>query len=279
MFSLETSLGRILFAVLVQIVCLMTAIFGVICSGERDKWSGIIKFVSCLAVSCVWLITGAASLPYFGFNRSLLWLAAYTAWGALGVVPFVFSLFKAWKKGETAVWKETVWGVMTVLLFCGSLSVLLYYECVAEAVPFADKLFHEKCLEVIFLCLIPPVSLFFTPAFSISALVLGALRKKLSGFLKNLLLLAAAPGAFLAFTVTVARQLDKIHSGQPDNILTMLAAAVSWLAFMFLPYGFMLLRGKKEKDKMKFCNGIAGLGAVNSFMLGLFLLAYICRNR
>ena len=144
MFSLETSLGRILFAVFAQIVCLMTAIFGMSCAGERDKWRGIIKFVSCLAVSCVWLITGAASFSYFVFSRSLLWLAAHTAWGALGVVPFVFSLFKTWKKGETAVWKETVWGVMTVLLFCGSLSVLLYYECVAEAVPLSYKLFHDQ---------------------------------------------------------------------------------------------------------------------------------------
>ena len=52
-----------------------------------------------------------------------------------------------------------------------------------------------------------------------------------------------------------------------------------WIIFMFLPYGFMAWHGWKEKDRIKFYNGIAGTWAVHFFMFGLFLLAYISRYR
>ena len=120
---------------------------------------------------------------------------------------------------------------------------------------------------------------FFTPIFALSALILGALREKLSGVLKNLLLLAVGPVGFIIFTGTALRQLGKIHSGQGDSIFSIFAAAVCWVIFMFVPYGFMLWHGKKEQDKMKIHNGTAGIWAVNFFMLGLFLLGYICRGR
>ena len=105
------------------------------------------------------------------------------------------------------------------------------------------------------------------------------LREKFSGFLKNLLLLAVAPVGFLAFTGTTVGQLDKIHSGQSGSIFSIFAAAVSWVIFMFVPYGLMLWHGRREKDKTQIHNGIAGIWAVNFFMLGLFLLGYICRDR
>ena len=105
------------------------------------------------------------------------------------------------------------------------------------------------------------------------------LREKFSEFLKNLLLLAVTPVGFLAFTGTTVWQLDKIPSGQSGSIFSIFAAAVSWVIFMFVPYGLMLWYGKKEQDKMKIHNGIAGIWAVNFFMLGLFLLGYICRGR
>ena len=52
-----------------------------------------------------------------------------------------------------------------------------------------------------------------------------------------------------------------------------------WSSMPFVPYGFILWHGKKEQDKMKIHNGIAGIWAANFFMLGLFLLGYICRDR
>ena len=279
MFSLENSFIRILFAVIIQIVCLVTAIFGIVCAGEHGKWAGSIRFLSKLAISFAWLVLGTVILPRFSFCHSLSGLAVYTTWGTLGIVPFVFSLLKVQQKEDPSNRYDGIWGTITVLLFCGALAVLLYYQCVTNGRLIADKLFLEESLNAICFFLTLPVILFFTPIFALSALILGALREKLSGVLKNLLLLAVGPVGFIIFTGTALRQLGKIHSGQGDSIFSIFATAVCWVIFMFVPYGFMLWHGKKEQDKMKIHNGIAGIWAVNFFMFGLFLLGYICRGR
>ena len=279
MFSLENSFIRILFAVIIQIVCLVTAIFGIVYAGEHGKWAGSIRFLSQLAISFAWLVLGTVILPRFNFCHSLSGLAVYTTWGTLGIVPFVFSLLKVQQKENPFNRYDAILGIITVLLFCGALAVLLYYQCITNGVLIADKLFLEDSLNAICCFFLLPVILFFTPIFSLSALISGALREKFSGFLKNLLLLAVAPVGFIIFTGTALRQLEKIHSGQADNIFSIFATAVCWVIFMFVPYGLMLWYGKKEQDKMKIHNGIAGIWAVNFFMLGLFLLGYICRGR
>ena len=279
MFSLENSFIRILFAVIIQIVCLVTAIFGIVCAGEYGKWAGSIRFLSKLAISFAWLEIGSAVLSRLSFSHSRFGLAICTVWGTLGIVPFIFSLLKELRKENPANWAETIWGMITVLLFCGALAVLLYYQCVTNGRLIADKLFLEESLNAICFFLTFPVILFFTPIFALSALILGALREKLSGVLKNLLLLAVGPVGFIIFTGTALRQLGKIHSGQGDSIFSIFATAVCWVIFMFVPYGLMLWHGKKEQDKMKIHNGTAGIWAVNFFMFGLFLLGYICRGR
>ena len=279
MFSLENSFIRISFAVIMQIVCLGTAIFGIVYARERDKWSGVIRFLSQMTISFVWLLIGTIILPHFSFCHSLWGLAVYTIWGIMGIVPFILALFRGQQKEDPLNWQEMIYGIITVLLFCGALAVLLYYQCVTNGRLIADKLFLEDSLNAICFFLTLPVILFFTPIFALSALILGALREKLSGVLKNLLLLAVGPVGFIIFTGTALRQLGKIHSGQADSIFSIFAAAVCWVIFMFVPYGLMLWYGKKEQDKMKIHNGIAGIWAVNFFMLGLFLLGYICRGR
>ena len=279
MFSLENSFIRILFAVIIQIVCLVTAIFGIVYAREHGKWAGSIRFLSQLAISFAWLVLGTVILPRFNFCHSLSGLAVYTTWGTLGIVPFVFSLLKVQQKENPFNRYDAILGIITVLLFCGALAVLLYYQCITNGVLIADKLFLEDSLNAICCFFLLPVILFFTPIFSLSALISGALREKFSGFLKNLLLLAVAPVGFIIFTETALRQLGKIHSGQADSIFSIFAAAVCWVIFMFVPYGLMLWYGKKEQNKMKILNGIAGIWAVNFFMLGLFLLGYICRGR
>ena len=279
MFSLENSFIKISFAVIMQIVCLGTAILGIVCAGERDKWAGSIRFLSQLAISFACLVLGTVILPRFNFCHSLSGLAVYTTWGTLGIVPFVFSLLKVQQKENPFNRYDAIWGIITVLLFCGALAVLLYYQCITNGVLIADKLFLEDSLNAICCFFLLPVILFFTPIFSLSALISGALREKFSGFLKNLLLLAVAPVGFIIFTGTALWQLGKIHSGQADSIFSIFATAVCWVIFMFVPYGLMLWYGKKEQDKMKIHNGIAGIWAVNFFMLGIFLLGYICRGR
>ena len=259
MFSLENSFIRILFAVTIQIVCLLTTILGILCAGEHGKWAGSIRFLSKLAISFAWLVLGTVILPRFNFCHSLSGLAVYTTWGTLGIVPFVFSLLKVQQKENPFNRYDAIWGIITVLLFCGALAVLLYYQCVTNGVLIADKLFLEDSLNAICCFFLLPVILFFTPIFSLSALISGALREKFSGFLKNLLLLAVAPVGFIIFTGTALRQLGKIHSGQADSIFSIFAAAVCWVIFMFVPYGFMLWHGKKEQDKMKIHNGTAGI--------------------
>ena len=42
------------------------------------------------------------------------------------------------------------------------------------------------------------------------------------------------------------------------------------MIFMFVPYGLILWYGKKEQEKMKIHNGIAGIWAVNFFYVGTF---------
>ena len=279
MFYLEFSFVRVFFAIAMQVVCLLTAIFGIIYAGEETKWSGVIRFLSSLAISFVWLIVGTAILPCFSFSHSLGGLAAYTLWGTLGIVPFILPLLKVRKNENPLNWHEMILGVVTVLLFCGALAVVLYYQCVTNGVLVADKLFREENLNTICCFFILPVIFFFTPVFSISALISGTLREKFSGFLKNLLLLAVAPIGFLIFTGTTLWQLNKIHSGETGSTLAIFSTAAGWVIFMIIPYGSMLWRGKKEKDKAKFHNGIAGIWAVNFFIFGLCLLGYICRGR
>ena len=279
MFSLENSFIRILFAAIIQIICLVTAIFGVVCAGKRKQWTGIIKFLSELAISFAWLVIGSAVLSRLSFSHSRFGLAICTVWGTWGIVPFIFSLLKELRKENPANWAEMIWGMITVLLFCGALSVVLYYQCVTNGVFVKDKLFQEESLNAICCFFILPVILFFIPVFSVSALILGTLREKGAGFLKNLGLLAVAPIGFLIFTGTALFQLDRINAGQSDSIYSIFSAAAGWVIFMLVPYGLMLWRGKKEKDQIKFYNGISGIWAVNFFILVLFLLGYICRGR
>ena len=66
--------------------------------------------------------------------------------------------------------------------------------------------------------------------------------------------------------------------GEVGNYASILLVFFSWLLCLWLPYGFMAWRGHREKDELRFCNGLAGLGAVNFFMIGLFLLGYIGRG-
>ena len=274
MFYLEFSFVRVFFAIAMQVVCLLTAIFGIVYAGEDTKWSGVIRFLSSLAISFVWLIVGTAILSCFSFSHSLGGLAAYTLWGTLGIVPFILPLLKVRKNENLLNWHEMIWGVVTVLLFCGALAVVLYYQCVTNGVLVADKLFREENLNTICCFFILPVILFFTPVFSISALISGTLREKFSGFLKNLLLLAVAPAGLLLFVLMVYYQLDKIQSG----CLVIYAFVAIWIICMIIPYAVMLWYSKKEKDDLKFLNGISGVWSVIFFLLLLGIFAYLGQN-
>ena len=278
MFSLETFFDRILFAGFMQILCLVSAISGIVGAAEHEQHSGVVKFLSKLAIAFLHLAIGTVILPRFDFSHSLAGLTVYTIWGTLGIIPFILPLFR-YKKENPLNYREMISGMITVLFFCGALSWILYYECVVNGTFLADKLFGEESLNTVCAFFLLPVILFFTPIFSLSALISGALREKFSGFLKNLLLLAVAPVGFIIFTGTALQQLGKIHSGQSDRIFSIFATAVCWVIFMFVPYGFMIWRGRKEHDNAKFYNGIAGIWAVHFLMFGLFLLAYISRNR
>ena len=278
MFSLETFFDRILFAGFMQIFCLVSAITGIVGAAEHEQHPGVVKFLSKSAISFTWLVFGTVILPRFDFSHSLAGLTVYTIWGTLGIIPFILPLFR-YKKENQLNYREMISGIITVLFFCGALSWILYYECVVNGTFLTDKLFGEESLNTVCAYLILPVILFFTPGFSITALILGTIRKKSSGFFRNLLLLAVAPVGFIIFTGTAVSGLSKMHSGQSGSIFTIFAVAAVWVVFMFVPYGFMIWRGRKEHDNAKFYNGIAGIWAVHFLMFGLFLLAYISRNR
>ena len=276
MTDLINSFCRFFFTVLVYGVCLITTITGMCCAAKHEKSPGSVKFLFTLALSIVLLLIGAVIFPYLSFSHSLWVLAAYTIWGSTGIIPFLWSLLKKQKKALTDC-TASLFGIITVLIFCGSLSLLLYYECVSNGVFSADRLFAPDSPDVICRFVMMPVILFFTPAFAIFALALGWIREQFYGFIKNLLFLAAAPAGLIIFVIAVICQLNKIQSSQSNSIFEMFAAAV-WGVFMILPYGFMLWRSKKEKDTVKFYNAVAGLGAVLSFLLGIVILGYIGRG-
>ena len=278
MFSLETFFDRISFVGFMQILCLVSAISGIVGAAEHEQHSGVVKFLSKSAISFTWLAVGTVILPRFDFSHSLAGLTVYTIWGTLGIIPFILPLFRH-KKENPLNYREMISGMITVLFFCGALSLILYYECVVNGTFLADKLFGEESLNTVCAYLMLPVILFFIPGFSITALILGTSRKKSSGFFRNLLLLAVAPVGFIIFTGTAVSGISKMHSGESGSIFSIFAAAAAWMIFMFLPYGFMIWRGRKEHDNAKFYNGIAGIWAVHFFMFGLFLLAYISRYR
>ena len=278
MFCLATSFDRISFAVFAQFICLFSAIFGIAWAAKHDKCPGVVKFLSKLAISFLHLGVGTVILSHFNFSHSLAGLTIYTIWGTLGIIPFILPLFKC-KKENPLNYREMISGIITVLLFCGALSRILYYECVVDGTFFADKLFGEESLNTVCAFFMLSVIIFFTPGFSILTLILGTSRKKSSGFFRNLLLLAAAPMGFLIFLGTAVSGLSKMHSGESGSILSIFSAVAAWIIFMFLPYGFMAWHGWKEKDRIKFYNGIAGIWAIHFFVLGLFLLAYISRYR
>ena len=154
---------------------------------------------------------------------------------------------------------------------------MLYYAGVENRIFLGTKFVCDDSLRELCIYLFVPVVLFYTPVFGISALILGAIRKKFSGFVKNLGLLAAAPIGLIAVMGTGLYTLRGVHC-EVGNYASILLAFFSWILCLWLPYGFMAWRGHREKDELRFCNGLAGLGAVNFFMIGLFLLGYIGRG-
>ena len=260
-----------------QFCCLITAIAGMICGAERAQWRGFLTFVAKLALAFVWLGIGTFFLLRFSFIHSAAGVAAYTACGALGIVPFVYPLVRAWKNKTRPDWWENIWGIVTAGVFSGTLSLMLYHESVVNGIFSGLKFLRDESLNELCLYLLVPAVLFYTPVFGISALILGAIRKKFSGFVKNLGLLAAAPIGLIAVMGTGLYTLRGVHC-EVGNYASILLAFFSWILCLWLPYGFMAWRGHREKDELRFCNGLAGLGAVNFFMIGLFLLGYIGRG-
>ena len=211
MFSLENSFIRILFAAIIQFVCLMTTIFGIIYASERNKWSGVIKFLSESAISLVWLILGSAIL----LRYSLRGLAAYTIWGTLGIVPFIFPLFKIQKKENLLNWQEMICGISTVLLFDGTLTAVLYYQGVTNGIFLADKFFLEKSLNTVGCFLIFPVILFLCRCFPFWHLYWEHFGRSFPDFLKTCCCLLLLQAVFCYLPGQLSGSLQKFKQGNP----------------------------------------------------------------
>ena len=271
--DLESSSTRITFAIIMQFCCLITALFGIICGVERAQWRGFLTFVAKLALAFVWLGIGTFFLLRFSFIHSAAGVAAYTAWGAPGIVPFVYPLVRAWKNKTRPDWWKNIWGIVTAGVFSGTLSLGLYYAGVENRIFLGTKFVCDDSLREFCIYLFVPVVLFYMPVLGISALILGVIRKKISGFVKNMGLLATAPIGLIAVMGT-----GLYYGARGGNVTSVYLMFMLWLLCLWLPYGFMAWRGHREKDELRFFNGLAGLGAVNFFMLGLFLLGYIGRG-
>ena len=154
------------------------------------------------------------------------------------------------------------------------MSTVIYYSCVENGILRENELFNYTCVKFLHLYYMLLDGLFFMPLFAIFTLILGMLRKNFSGFLKNLLQLAVAPAGLLLFVLMVYYQLDKIQSG----CLVIYAFVAIWIICMIIPYAVMLWYSKKEKDDLKFLNGISGVWSVIFFLLLLGIFAYLGQN-
>ena len=85
MFSLETFFDRILFAGFMQILCLVSAISGIVGAAEHEQHSGVVKFLSKLAIAFLHLAIGTVILPRFDFSHSLAGLTVYTSFVSITI--------------------------------------------------------------------------------------------------------------------------------------------------------------------------------------------------
>ena len=250
----------------VPLTCLGAAVAGALCAADTGGAVGFVKYLAALAVSFLWIFLG--TLVLLGLDlHSLSWnLAVYVPWGAAGTALFYPSLRKTAENRSAIGRAGAVSGMIAGVLFC-----VMSAAAVRSGGGNVENHLHDLCLFFL-----KPVGLFL-PAFALTALGSGALRKKWSGVIENLLLLAIAPaGLYVALAVSaLITGLYSVESGVP--VSTSIALAL-WLLCIFWPYGYMTLRARRKKDELGFCNGIAGLGAVVFFLLGLGLLGYIGRG-
>lgn len=250
----------------VPLACLGTAVAGALCAADTGGAVGFVKYLAALAVSFLWIFLGAIVLSCLGCRSSLWNLALYVPWCAAGTAPFCLSLRKGDNDSSRIGWAGAVSGMIAGVLFC-----------IVSAVPVCFGSGNvEDHLHILCFFFLVPVALFL-PAFALTALGLGGIRKWFFGVIENLLLLAIAPAGLF---VVVAVSLWSVASGPGEgggSVFASVSLAV-WLLCMFVPYGHMTLQGRRKKDELGFYNGIAGLGAVVFFLLGLGLLGYIGRG-
>ncbi|MBE6403793.1 MAG: hypothetical protein E7039_08750 [Lentisphaerae bacterium] len=262
---------RMAFFAFMLLLALGSAGIGAVTALLRGKLCGIIQFFSKLAFAVAWGGLAAILLPYFEVRHSFSVFIVYTVWGMLGVVPFVFSLLRSLKNKLNNRLAENICGIVTVLIFSGSLSTVIYYSCIENGVLRENELFSDACMKILHFYYMLLAGLFFMPLFAIFTLVLGILRENFSGFLKNLLQLAVAPAGLLLFVLMVYYKLDKIQSG----CFLIYTAIAIWILIMIIPYTVMLWYSKKEKDDLQFLNGISGVWSVIFFLLLMCISAYL----
>ena len=257
---------------LMPVVCLLAAAAGVISAASCGKLTGFMKFSVVLAGTFLWVCAGTLLLPHLGLGEPLSSLTVYGLWSLSGLAPYATALFGAKKIGVPEIPRSpAIWGALTHLFFCATLGAALFRDVFPTAAGSrCDALRDTLCRSML-----PPVFLFFIPLFFLTALVLGSYRKKFAGFLGNLLLSAAAPCGLLFVTAIGLETLSRDPSGGTAPIFPAIAL---WQLLLFVPWGLMALRGRREKDERKFCNGISGLGAAVFLDLGLLLLGYIGRG-
>ena len=262
---------RMAFFAFMLLLALGSAGIGAATALLRGKLCGIIQFFSKLAFAVAWGGLAAILLPYIEMRHSFSVFIVYTVWGMSGIVPFVFSLLRNLKNKLNDRLAENIWGIVTVLIFSGSLSTVIYYSCIENGVLRENELFSDACVKILHFYYMLLDGLFFMPLFAIFTLILGILRENFSGFLKNLLQLAVAPAGLLLFVLMVYYKLDKIQSG----CFLIYTAIAIWILIMIIPYTVMLWYSKKEKDDLQFLNGISGVWSVIFFLLLMCISAYL----
>lgn len=253
-----------MFFSLAPLVCLGTAAAGLHCAAETGSTVVVIKYLSTLALSFLWMVLGALVL-FLPDLCPLPWAAAaYVLVGVLSAAPFGISLYELGRNAPRIARAAAMLGLITVLLFCA----------VSAAKLCSMGGSGEECLHSLCHFFLLPAGLVFLPAFALTVLELGDDRKR---FGVNLLLLAIAPaGLFtLSFVSIPCATVSPCESGYPAPVRIALAV---WLLCLFGPYGYMTLRGWLKKDEPELCNGIAGLWTFVFFLLAIGLLACVIED-
>ena len=266
---------ELLFVFLLQSIAGAAAVSCLSFAQSRDGVTGVVRDLAILTGAFLLWIAGAILLFHLPCRGPRLELAVFTLSGIGGFVPFGVLTARAWGRKKKEI-PGYLCGLAALLIHSCALFYVVCDTWSVLALAPGEKLFREDLMDAVCHFMLPGAALFFLPIFVLLALILGAKREKIKGILENLLFISFAPAGMMALPIWF---LFFRPGGFPERTggPATVAPLLVWFAFLFVPYAVMLVRGIRQKDRLRSLNGISGIGGMIFFLLGLMLFAYITR--